>query len=265
MIPLKQAGKLLLVEVQIGELQGNLILDTGAPYLVLNSTYFRELQGNDSFAVAGLGGAETAAERSVISSLKIGDLEYKNVSADLVSLGHLENKRQVKILGLLGLAQLSEFIVELDLQSMQLVLRKKSVQRSQPPQISAPLTLSKNCIHIGLSCANTNLTFSIDTGAETNVVSSDVPSAVLAQLSIQRRTVLTSSVGQDVEVLFGTLSGFTVDETYFGFVPVILTNLEQLGEVYKVKIDGMLGYDFLSRGKVVLDFQSHQFDMYLYE
>ena len=40
-VPIKRAGNLIIVEAQIDTLVGNFVLDTGAPYLVLNATYFR--------------------------------------------------------------------------------------------------------------------------------------------------------------------------------------------------------------------------------
>jgi hypothetical protein len=40
-IPLKRAGKLLLIEAEADGQRGDFILDTGAPFLVLNQTYFR--------------------------------------------------------------------------------------------------------------------------------------------------------------------------------------------------------------------------------
>src|SRR5574343_801004 len=41
-LPLKRAGNLLLVEADVDGQRGNFILDTGAPGLVLNTTYFRQ-------------------------------------------------------------------------------------------------------------------------------------------------------------------------------------------------------------------------------
>ena len=59
-IPIKRAGNLILMEVQIDSIVGNLILDTGAPHLVLNKTYFRNypLYGNVmASGITGGGGA----------------------------------------------------------------------------------------------------------------------------------------------------------------------------------------------------------------
>jgi hypothetical protein len=41
-VPFKKVGNLIVVEAQIDSVYGNFILDTGAPGLVLNKTYFRD-------------------------------------------------------------------------------------------------------------------------------------------------------------------------------------------------------------------------------
>ncbi|NQX92801.1 MAG: hypothetical protein HRT74_11885 [Flavobacteriales bacterium] len=47
-LPLIRAGKLLLIEAEVDGVKGNFIFDTGAPYLVLNETYFRNVVKLDS-------------------------------------------------------------------------------------------------------------------------------------------------------------------------------------------------------------------------
>lgn len=55
-IPLVQAGKLLLIEAEVDGQRGNFILDTGAPYLVLNTTYFRNSIRIDTLEASGING-----------------------------------------------------------------------------------------------------------------------------------------------------------------------------------------------------------------
>jgi hypothetical protein len=55
-IPFRQAGNLIIVEATIDGLRGNFILDTGAPYLVLNATYFRDYEEVAGFAATDITG-----------------------------------------------------------------------------------------------------------------------------------------------------------------------------------------------------------------
>lgn len=264
-IPLKQAGKLILFEMEIDGLSGNVVLDSGASGLVLNETYYRDYAAGDKILVGGIGSNEAGASRTLIKSMRVRSVRFQNVTADVIPLGHLEDKRNTKIIGLFGLAQLTNFIVELDLQRLQLVIRKLPIKASFDPTFSLPMSVSKRCIMLDVSIQDIPLRFALDTGAETNVLNTSIPQEILRTISIQRRAMLTDSTGDEFEVLFATLASLKVGEFTFGFVPIILTNLHQMSEIYLVELDGILGYDFLRNGKVVMNFQTNQFDMYLYE
>lgn len=49
-IPLKRAGRLLLIDARVEDQTGNLVFDSGANGLVLNSTYFRDHVGTEGAA-----------------------------------------------------------------------------------------------------------------------------------------------------------------------------------------------------------------------
>ena len=55
-VPIKRAGNLIIVEAQVDTLEGNFVLDTGAPYLVLNETYFRDAPKIDDQDAGGING-----------------------------------------------------------------------------------------------------------------------------------------------------------------------------------------------------------------
>src|SRR5215213_6168819 len=68
-IPFTRAGNLILVKAKADEVEGNFILDTGAPYLVLNITYFRDYPttgtNTDQTSISGSG---SAVEKTNISN-----------------------------------------------------------------------------------------------------------------------------------------------------------------------------------------------------
>ncbi len=49
-IPFTRAGNLILIQATVDTVQGNFILDTGAPNLVLNLTYFRKYPNRETDA-----------------------------------------------------------------------------------------------------------------------------------------------------------------------------------------------------------------------
>ena len=58
-VPIKRAGNLIIVEAQVDSVEGNFVLDTGAPYLVLNETYFRDSPKNEDSEATGVTGLST--------------------------------------------------------------------------------------------------------------------------------------------------------------------------------------------------------------
>jgi len=123
-IPLKRVGRLFLIEANIDNQIGNLIFDTGSSGLVLNKTYFRK----NIMISKGNGGGITGAIGDVyctnVDRLQISDLYYENVKADVADLGHIENRRGVKILGLFGLNMIKNFEIVFDVNNSELQLNR---------------------------------------------------------------------------------------------------------------------------------------------
>jgi len=100
-IPIKRAGKLILMDAVIDSVQGNLILDTGSAGIVLNNIYFRGNRKNSNMVSGGITGSMGAVDKALVKSLQISDVSYKDIETNLADLGHLESARRVKILGFL--------------------------------------------------------------------------------------------------------------------------------------------------------------------
>lgn len=80
-IPVKRANNLILVEAQVDDMVGFFIFDTGAPYLVLNQTYFRNFNLDRSSLSAGLAGGGGYQKTTLVDRLKIRELFYENLEA----------------------------------------------------------------------------------------------------------------------------------------------------------------------------------------
>ncbi|MBS1657205.1 MAG: aspartyl protease family protein [Chitinophagales bacterium] len=273
-IPIKRVQNLMMVEATIDGQEGNFILDTGAPHLVLNKTYFRRGKLSDGTSAAGITGAGSTVYHLLIDSLVISGLSYHNVDADLVNLGHLEDSKGVQIFGLLGANLFNELEMEIDIRSNTLTLhrldkdgnrRSGSGNISSVPDLKLPLEVMNNIIFINGAVAGKKLRFCLDTGAETNVLSNASGNKVLEQFELQSRAALAGSGVQKLDVLSGRLKELTLGAGKFSNVPFILTSLAQLQQVYGISLDGIVGYDFLSRGLVSINIEKKELTMYYYK
>lgn len=265
-IPLKRAGRLLLIETQVDGQSGNFVFDTGATGLVLNRTYFREYKAMNVETAHGITGRVGLVERIKVDRIDIGDLYYVNQTADMADLGHIENQRGVRILGLFGFDMIKGFEIEIDFAGNQLRLHritKKGAKldassQSFKPDCVLPIIGRRDVVIVKGLIGENELNFCLDTGAETNAISARVGDEVLNEVSITRRTNLRGAGSSRREVLFGQLNQLTVGPKQFSSLDVVITPLDHLSEAYGTRIDGMLGFSFLENCIVCINLRKKE-------
>lgn len=265
-IPLKRAGRLLLIEATVDGQQGNFVFDTGATGLVLNRTYFRDYQAMNRETAHGITGQLGLVERIKVDRVGIGDLYYLNQVADMADLGHIENQRGAKILGLFGFDMIKAFEIEIDFVQSQLRLyridKKGDKLDAHSNRFAAdcvlPIIGRKDVVIVKGEIGGEELRFCLDTGAETNALSSKADDQILEQVSITRRSTLRGAGSSGREVLFGTLNGLKVGDKQFSGLDVVITPLDHLSEVYGTSIDGMLGFSFFQNCVVCVNLKKKE-------
>ena len=265
-IPLKRVGNLFLIDAVVDNQTGNLVFDTGAMGLVLNATYYRNHVVEDSHPSNGVNGSISNVSSVNIDQLSFSELTLKRLKADLTDLGHLENRRKVKILGLLGLSLIRNFEIIIDVNNNQLQLfridkkgnRLSSNTKSFQADITQPFETSNNVIFLRGTIKGKKLNFCMDSGSETNVISNRTSKEVLSSITITRRSILQGSGSKKSEVFYGTMNNFIYFNKELTGMETIITNLDGLSEAYGVQIDGVLGYDFLNKGTLCINLEKKQ-------
>lgn len=266
-IPLKKAGRLFLIEAKVENQTGNLVFDTGANGLVMNGTYFRDHVRTAGASTGGITGAVGKVERISVDKIEFGGLTYQKLRADVVNLGHIENRRGVKILGLVGFSMMKNLEIVVDTENSELRLYKldKSGNRiSGANQLlntdhTQEIEGNSNILFLKGKIAGKTLNFCFDTGAETNTISSSVNKNILSTLTITRRMELKGAGTAKSDVLFGRMNDFSMGERQIAGMETIVTSLFAMSEAYNTQIDGMLGYSFLEQGTVSINFVKKQF------
>ncbi|MDP4208475.1 MAG: pepsin/retropepsin-like aspartic protease family protein [Bacteroidota bacterium] len=262
-IPLKRAGRLFLIEAIIDDEAGNLIFDTGATGLVLNKSYFRNHTVVDQQSSNGITGSVEKVENINIEQIKVSDLLFKNISANLANLGHIENRRGIKVLGLFGFDLIRDYEIIINSKNNQLTLhcidkkgnRTGLISKNFNASYSQKIETLNNIVFIKGNIGGKTLRFCFDTGAETNAVSNLANKHVLNTIAINRKTDLHGAGSAKSEVLFGVMNDFTLGNTRLNNMETIVTNLEHLNEAYGMHIDGMLGYNFVTKGILCINFK----------
>jgi predicted aspartyl protease len=274
-IPFNKVGNLIVVQAKVDTIEGNFILDTGAPRLVLNMTYFRHyLSSSHRHDESGGITGDASSDPTDVGKLKLGPVRYSRLEADRINLGHIENSRGIKILGLLGMQLFKRFEMILDYENnlIHLHLITKKDPRNYKSEMlkdtslynEYPIDIKDNKLMTFGYMAGKKLTFILDTGAEANVLDSRLPAKIFENVTINRRITLAGSGTNRVEALAGDMKNMTMGNKDVGTLPVLVTNLEKMCRAYNDNcLDGMLGFDFLSMHKIGFNFVSRK--MYIWK
>ena len=260
-IPLRQVGKLMVIEAKIDSLIGNFILDTGAPGLVLNKTYFRDYKTVYLQEGGGVTGSAGEVMVKEVGSLSINNLEYKDLQAKVTDLSHIENKRGIKILGLIGIDLLKDFGMIIDFSGRQLELhcldedgfpisgsfREKLVDKSNK------IVLVNHVLLVSGMISGKKLDFTLDTGAEMSILSSGIAEKCKEDITISQSTRLGGVANQSIDVLYAAIKNLQVGSQSIDNLPVLISDLSAMSQSYGVKIDGMLGNDFFNVGEIYIN------------
>ncbi len=271
-LPIRKAGNLILIQGRADTLQGSFILDTGAPYLVLNQTYFRNYRDNPEEQSVNINGEKEDLKIVEVDSLYFQDVSYNKVIADVTDLSQIENRKGVRILGLLGINLFLDFEMEIDLSNNVLYLNRlteegqcenqKAIVYHRSPAFTTPLSLSREMVTFKGTVNDEELRFCFDTGAEYNVLDARVPKNVLEDVTIVRKMQLYGSSGGANEVLAGVTHFVNIEGYPLANMQTIISKLEALRAAYGTHIDGIIGYQLLARGTVCVNFKKKELRFY---
>jgi predicted aspartyl protease len=275
-IPFSRAGNLIVVKARVDTSEGNFILDTGAPGLILNMTYFRQYLSSSHTIdeSGGITGAVSTSSPTEVAVLSLGPIKYSRIEADRINLGHIENSKGIKILGLLGMQLFKRFEMIIDYENNLIhlhLINKREVRTYKNDMLKDtsaynefPIDIKDNKLYTYGEMAGKKLTFIIDTGAESNVLDSRLSDKIFENVSINNRVLLTGSGNSKVEALTGDMRNMKMGGREIGSLPVLITNLEKMCRAFDDHcLDGMLGFDFLSLHKIGFNFVNRK--MYIWK
>jgi hypothetical protein len=271
-VPIKRAGNLIVIEATVDTLEGNFVLDTGAPYLVLNETYFRDSPKVEDQDAGGVNGESSGSFKTYVHNFKILDLQYSRLTADVTDLSSIENGRHIKVLGLLGTRLFSKFALTVDLFRNVLYIQKLDNNGNIPDAeqvfhdrfMLTAIKYINDVVFIKGDINNITMWFAFDTAAETNLLDYKKVKKIGEQMEVISTSKLTGIGGSQFDVVYARFDGLRIGDRMFMKNHVLLTDLDKMGKAFGYPIDGVLGYDFFVRGIFTINFVKKEFEMYIY-
>lgn len=266
-VPFELAGRLIVVEAAVEGIRGNFIIDTGSSHLILNANHFSS--GVSQRRVASIGATGTVEAVSVrpTRGFSWDSLAFDKIQAHIIDLGHIEEKKNIRVLGLIGYEVLKNFEVLIDFQLRQVTLtrtdkngeRLDSLAILEEADDSLGFRLQGHVITLDGWVDQTPVQFGLDSGAELNLLHSRVKRKVLDHFKISKRVNLNGMGQQDVEVLAGKLYRFRCnDRIRCSGMQTLLTNLDDINAAFNTKLQGLIGYEFLCMRRTIINYKKEK-------
>jgi len=263
-IPFKLVGNLIIVKGEIDGKEGNFIIDTGAPTLILNQNKLRYYSKSTKFSSSGITGNVPSLYEKAVRGVKLAEAEFRYINALVMDLSHLEEVRGIPILGLVGYQLLKKYEVVFDFDNQNLILyrlgKKGRVLADSEGQRLAP-TDSVSFRLIGhLPCVKGQLNgkktiFGIDSGAEINLINHKLKGAFGKAFSAEKDIDIYGVGKRKVSAETGILKYFWIEGIKFEEMTAIMTNMSHFQPIKNFKLDGLLGHDFLRQRKLSINFK----------
>jgi hypothetical protein len=266
-IPFYTVGRTILLGAVIDDRQGFVVLDTGAPMLILNKKHFsggRDLSaGQQALGING----QVEDVTSTNATLRLGNLTWKNAYAKLYDLEHLEESKDATILGLLGGNLFRNFELVFDFKEQQIHffrLNGKGARLDpgpyQPaPDLVLPYKLKGHIPYIEARVGKISLRMGIDSGAGVALVRRNKQSQLRPFLEVGKMIRVKGVRGETTRVAAVMLNDLTIGELAYRPLRIVLTDLEHLNDLLGgTDLDGILGFDFLGQYKTAINFKKRE-------
>jgi hypothetical protein len=274
-IPFNRVGNLIVLKAKTDTIEGNFILDTGAPGLVLNITYFRgyPIATQHDGEQASIAGSTNGIQKTSVKELSFGNLQFVRTEADLTNLGQIENARGIRVLGLLGVDLFKQYEMIIDFEKSLIYLHrigrkeassyKHKLLNDTSAYKTLPFDIKDNRIITTTEAEGRKLKLVIDCAAESSILDSRLPNKFFENVTITRRVKLAGPGNKRIDAFYGSLNKLTIAGLDVSNLPVTITNLEYTCFALGGCVDGVLGFDFLSLHKIGFNFVNRK--MYIWK
>ena len=254
-IPFESYGGLIVIKASInGEEEGNFILDSGANGLVINSKYFKYDQRIEGLAYGVTGQVKDSGEKR-LDSLMVDELYFDNVTAQTVDLNHIEVKKKLRLLGLVGYEVLKDFEIQLNYQERFITLSRLNytgeiidvLAHIKDKVDSFAFQMGNHIPIIDVTINGKRKRMGLDTGAEYNLLDIRRNKDVMTEFNLIRKLNIGGAGDESEEALAGKLYRLVLGKKYkCGAQSTVLIDMSNLHKIYGVNLDGIVGFEFLS-------------------
>jgi hypothetical protein len=264
-IPFSLTGRLITIEGRIGDVVGNFFFDTGAERLILNQSYFESGKDLSSTSI-GSNGTIDLVRKQPIDTLHLDRLFTLDLNAHVIDLSHIEAKKNIQVRGIIGYNVFKDFEILIDYPAKVITLSRLD-KWGEPLEARRMWELKSDSIRFFLQhhmitfkgeVGGKKLIFTLDTGAELNLLDRLVGKKVLRHFEILKRIKMSGVGTKEVEVLAGLLIDLKCADQEPEPMYTLLTNLDEMNQAFGTQIKGVLGYEFLQNKRILINYKKEK-------
>lgn len=257
-------GKLICIEATVENQTGLFMLDTGYQGVLLNSRYFN---GRESIHVVyDIRGVGTPVNVRYVN-IPLTPAIAKKVYAETGDLSYLEKQKGISMLGLIGNSFLADYELTFDYVNHTIFLEEvdRKGQKLATSPLSDPPTIILKCAfkghlpYVEAQIDGLTLRMGIDSGVESNILTPKIKKSIAPYLQNETTTKVYNIGFQTITTLAGKLTGLAIENIPYAPMQTVFSDLTHLNlELIGPKLDGILGYEFLSQYKTAINFKKKE-------
>jgi predicted aspartyl protease len=262
------AQPLILLPVHVNDCGPfDFILDTGAGTSLLSSDLAKQLDIKVIGSKEGQSaGGKVSVSLAKVDSVAVGEIKLPGIDVGIVDLSRIGKTVGAKIDGDLGYNFLKNFRVTIDYRDFEIRLDdpKRVESSGRPAQTEIPIRLANPAKPLILVDVHANgrgpFQFAIDTGTSTTAITPDLAK----QLGVATSPAGAGTTGSaPVDFHAGSLQSFQLGGAKIDNMAVVVADFfEMLSAAVGAKLDGIVGYNFLRRYKVVIDYPGENLQLF---
>jgi hypothetical protein len=271
-IPFKVHRGEIFVKASVNGVEEDFLLDSGAPVLILNSSYLPDNAGKPMQGIAaGIGGAVDNMTTVHLDNFNLAGLEIKNADVLAYDMSQVEKMVKHKHAGLIGYDVFKEYEITFDYKHKVITLIKTDDNgnytgqaTAQPPVATAPFNMVMHIPVLTMTISGKDYKMGIDCGAQGNLFYEKYIKDLADNFTPKKKEKLGGAGKEVTKVPTGIIEEAHISNAAFTHMRTACSDasLDQLNNGYGLKIDGLLGYPFLKQYKTTINYKKKEIRFY---
>ncbi len=268
-IPFTMIGNLIAVDVMLNNKKRVFLFDSGSPSVILNSKYIQQNGTNrkktiSSSSSKGVNGSISGMNIEKVEKLDFAGIKIENQDVLTLDISNLEKSLEtdIEIYGLIGYELIKDYDILFDYDKRELTLinpdfftQYKNNELSNYKLTIVPFSLSNHIPVIKARIGSKDYSFGIDCGAETNLLDKRHFQQLSRYVKHIEKDTLSGADKNRVEVEKGLLNKVIICGKKFKNMRSVFSDISHLNNGYKLKLDGLMGYELLSKQKTLISYR----------